>query len=464
MKSDNKYKITKNEQEKLNILKLQSQNIGKIETQTNTLIKNTDISIKSSEALLQKLDIETKSVTSNKKEVLSIRKKLELRSWDEILLESEQNLDSPALMQDVLTIDEINRIEKKLVGFNSDFKSIYKLDKIDWAICGVAGILASLVDVFLIQMPKHPGYLGGKASNGGSLSNWIKEKVNGHFPPGEITKLERENWVPYDAPNSSKLKIPIDGLYPKTHRFQSLGHDPILGFIFGVKDLLQGTFTAIDKNGVLISQTIPNIKDQSILGMNLFGAIARVFGHMKSDFTPMGLPVPIMPLFQYLQFGNIGKHKHTIGEVSRIMYREGYNFSHFLAMSISPLLIEVIVRICYFAKKQYEGYSFTEAIPFNIPTQKKKPKLQTMLFASHLIATGANAGKVAITQNPLSINYSQWIAFFRYAFPQLKWIIYEKENKRFNYVQKKIDTEWALVDKELIKTWDMVSEQQIYLS
>lgn len=38
----------------------------------------------------------------------------------------------------------------------------------------------------------------------------------------------------------------------KNHRVYSLGHDPsILGLIWGIKDIVSGTFSYIDKNGVL---------------------------------------------------------------------------------------------------------------------------------------------------------------------------------------------------------------------
>jgi hypothetical protein len=105
-----------------------------------------------------------------------------------------------------------------------------------------------------------------------------------------------------------------------------------------------------------------------------------------------------MPLFQFLQFGQVGAHEHTIGEVARIMYRSGYDFRHFVAMSISTLLIEVMVRLGYFAKRLYEGYAFTEAIPVDLPGHGRRPKLQTMLFSAHLIATAANAGKVLLVR------------------------------------------------------------------
>jgi hypothetical protein len=42
--------------------------------------------------------------------------------------------------------------------------------------------------------------------------------------------------VPYDVQT-------MDGMFPRSHRFKSLGHDPVLGFVFGVLDILRGTVT-----------------------------------------------------------------------------------------------------------------------------------------------------------------------------------------------------------------------------
>ena len=110
-------------------------------------------------------------------------------------------------------------------------------------------------------------------------------------------------------------------------------------------DILKGQFTAIDKHGKLIVQAV-DISGRDTVGMNISEAIARVIGHMKPDIaTPPGLPAPLMPLLQFLQVGSIGKGGYTIGDFSRIIYRQGYDFSRFIAMSIPVLLIEVIVRI-----------------------------------------------------------------------------------------------------------------------
>ena len=288
--------------------------------------------------------------------------------------------------------------------------------------------------------------------------------MNSAISPTEIKRLEAEFWTPYDPSTSINLPQRVAGLGPGTHRFQSLGHDPVLGFLFGVKDILQGTFTAIDKTGRLIVQPVP-LADPTLLTMNLFDAIGRVFGHLQSDIaTPAGLPAPLMPLFQFLQFGSIGKHGYTFGEISRIMYRSHYDLRHFLAMSVAPLMIEVIVRLCYFAKRMVEGHGIAEAVPFDLSANECKPKLRTMLFCAHLMATAANAGKVALLQNPLAINYSQWMAFFGYALPQVKWVLVDKESERLRYVQDTLDSGWEELDDDLAETWNKLLGEPILLS
>ncbi|HRW99874.1 MAG TPA: hypothetical protein P5280_10305 [Cyclobacteriaceae bacterium] len=245
MSSDRDYQLTEEEQKTLNVLKCQLQNLQNLNDRADDALEIVNSSIGQSEEILKKYGNEV-DPAQVQQGLLSVTRNIpKLRSWDEIVVEAENNIDSPALMTDILLPEEIQRIEQRVSLLRGEFDAVYRLDKIDWAIVGVAGILATLVDVFLIQMPKHPGFLGGSASEGGPLANWIKERVNSAFSPEEVRKLEKEYWVPYDPSHSGNLEKQVQGLGPGTHRFHSLGHDPILGFIFGVKDILAGTFTAI---------------------------------------------------------------------------------------------------------------------------------------------------------------------------------------------------------------------------
>jgi hypothetical protein len=238
------------------------------------------------------------------------------------------------------------------------------------------------------------------------------------------------------------------------NRFQYLGHDPILGFFSGVRDILRGTMTAADSSGKLIVQTVGSPDT----GMSVFSAIARQFGHLHSDIsTEAGLPAPLMPLLQFLQVGSFGEGERTIGEITRLMYAKGYDFGHFLAMSVPVILIEALVRFSYCAKRLMEGHGLAATLPLNVPGQSRQPKLQTMLFVAHLISTTANAGRVYLTQNPLAINYPQWIAFAKSSVQQAKWVLFEKEAERLAYLQGHIDQDWAALNRDLSEWWSKAS-------
>ena len=57
-----------------------------------------------------------------------------------------------------------------------------------------------------------------------------------------------------------------------------------------------------------------------------------------------------------------------------------------------------------------------------------------MLFIGHSAATVANAGKVYFMKDPMVINYPQWMAFAKYSYQQLKWVLLHKANARDAYV------------------------------
>lgn len=389
------------------------------------------------------------------------KKKIKTRSILEITAEADSAIPGEVSITDLLSDREIIGVETHIMCIRDKFNLLHKLDPLDYGIAGIAGTLAALVDIFLVRIPSTKGLLGGSGTHGGPLSDFFRDHLKSNFSPEEIRDLERNNWVPYDASTSENLAEKIEGLGPRSHRFQSLGHDPLLGFIFGVKDIMCGTMTAIDTNGKLIVQAIPGAPS----GMNIFEAIIRQIGHLKSDVgTNAGLPVPFMPLLQMMQIGSFGKRGRTIGRLTRTMYAQGYDFGHFLAMSVPVLLIEVLVRTFYFMKRLHEGYSFMESIPFNIPGQPSKPKLQTMLFIAHTLATAANAGKVAITENPLSINFPQWIWFAKSALQQLKWVVWAKEYERHACVQKQLDTDWGRINDSLLIEWSVENSPEIQLN
>jgi hypothetical protein len=447
--------VTSSDKEFLSVLKKQQGKVESLQDRHAMAEAQLEDTIRSAEELARQQDI----IFPVRDCSLSLQQhssssQLVMRPWTDILSEATASAAGTEIsICDLLSIDEIACVEDRIAQLSGDFDSFHRLDSLDWSISGVSGLLAALVDILFIKSPKLPSFINTPGAEGGPLSNWIRERINSTISPSELRQLEQYNWVPFDPTNSKGLDVPVDGLSASVHRFRSLGHDPILGFLFGVVDILRGTFTAIDGNGHLIVQAV-DIAGRDIAGMNLFDAITRLVGHLKSDITTSaGLPAPLMPLLQFCQFGKFGSSEMTVGELATVMYRSGYDFRHFVTMSISPLMIDVFVRLFYFIKRMHEGHSIEESIPFNLPGHRK-PKLQTMLFSAHLLSTAANAGKVAITQNPFAINYPQWLAFFTYTYQQLKWTLYEKEDERFKFVQTHIDEGWENLAKGLSSKWN----------
>ena len=378
-------------------------------------------------------------------------------TWEELCNQAEQEVGSTTDLESLFTYEELRMNQAALRALNADYNNIHKLDKIDITICAAAGILGAVIDILLVGIPqKTPEGLKGEP-----LSNYVRDWFNQRFPEKEMEKLanSKVSKVSFDAQDNRHTTEYVTGLSAYYHRLLSLGHDPILGLIFGVYDILNGKMTTIDKTGKIVSQVMENYADRK--ESDIFAAIAKQIIHFKSDITTsMGLPAPLMALFNLLQFGSIGEEEQTIAEIVQGMYYEGYDFVHFCSMSIPTMIIEVIIRLGYGIKRIKEGNSIKNSIPFSL-NREKHPKLSTMLFIGHSAATAVNAGKVYFTKNPMAINYPQWVAFAKYSYKQLKWVLLEKPELRDAYVRGIIAEELNEVYAEIDKSFAEMSEEYI---
>lgn len=365
---------------------------------------------------------------------LSFQADLVVPTWEELSSEAIEQISTKIELEDLFSEDELRLNSLTIKELNKQYNEIHRLDELDILIAVSAGLLASAVDILLVGVPEKTS-CGLKA---GSLSNYIRDAFDKKFPPDEIEKLanSKVSKVPFDAQDNRNTTINIGGLSAYYHRLLSLGHDPLLGFVFGVADILTGHMTTIDKTGKVVSQVMECYADRT--EMNIFSALVKQLSHLKSDVTTsMGLPAPLMGLFNLLQFGSIGEYEQTIADIVQGMYFEGYDFIHFCSMSVSAIIIEVVVRIGYAVKRIKEGSNLKDAIPFD-SNHTEKPKLGTMLFAANAIAAAVNAGKSAFTKSPLSINYPQWIAFAKYSFQQARWILFTNPELRDQYIREAI--------------------------
>jgi hypothetical protein len=450
-----RYKYSKSEQEINDVLKFQSNELNEIKNELPS-IDEIDRRIQESEDLLRMLGHTEMPIVPN---VTETKRVIAVPSWEDLHAEAVLNVGTGNNLESLFTEEELKRNQQEILRLNAEFNQLHKLDKYDVAICASAGILSGTIDLLLVGIPqKTPDGL-----KGGPLSNYVREWFDKKFPEVEMEKLanSKVSKVSYDAQDNRNTTEYVQGLSAYYHRLLSLGHDPLLGLLFGVMDILTGRMTTIDKTGKIVSQVMENYADRK--ESDVFAAIAKQIIHFKSDITTsMGLPAPMMALFNLLQFGSIGEEEQTIAEIVQGMYFEGYDFIHFCSMSIPVMITEVVIRVGYGLKQIKEGNTIKESIPFSL-NREKHPKLGTMLFIGHSASTAINTGKVYFTKNPMAINYPQWIAFAKYSYSQLKWVLIEKPELRDAYVSGKINEELKEVYDEVNRTFDEFTKDKIVI-
>lgn len=361
------------------------------------------------------------------------------------------NINLDKLYDLSLSEDEINNFHKENIQESNKITDLYELDKFEQYSVYLVGLIAGAVDAFLVTdariLKNSKGITirkDGKSihlKDSGYLNNVVDKRIKNIYSPTEIKNLENKYWVPYDPSTSKNLEIPIEGLNPKTHRINSLGHDPILGFFYGVRDILNGTFTAINNDGQTIIQQRTNI----INPYSIFEAIAIQFGHLCSDIsTPASLPIPFMSQLMKLK-GNTDVNGLSYPMLIKAMYLKGYNLNHFAAMGIPSLIIEILIRLIYFVYQLSKGKSFKDSLPFN------SPKIDRMLFRSSLIASACNGVKLYATSgNIYAYNPHLYGQMMKYGFKEFKrWITNEVEVKRHKYIFELYNRNIKEIDDEI---------------
>jgi hypothetical protein len=186
--------------------------------------------------------------------------------------------------------------------------------------------------------------------------------------------------VPFDAPTTAATDGRVIGMRPATHRLQSFGHDPLLGFLVGMADLMHGTGTYVDKAGKIVQ--VATVADP----VDLATAMLTQVRHLLSDVsTPMGLPPP---LFSLLQVGQV-RSPFALGpsgvkvpwtDVARYMYVHGYDLRHFFVSGIVPGVVKATIT----------GYWLLDGLAtrgLHADRTGDRAKLTSMLLVGHTIAS-----------------------------------------------------------------------------
>lgn len=451
---DSKYSYSPSEIELNKVLKKQKDDLDTLNTdlKQNLMVQANDID--NSTSLLNDLgySCEIDSIEKDLTVVVNNTPIL-VNSWEKVLDDANKLYSDNVILEDIFTDEEIESNSNYMMLLRNEFYELNKLDKWDFAVAGITGTIAALLDYFLVTKVN---LKSGEVAPG-SLKSGVEKLWDKVLPQDKVTQLEKKFKVPFDiSTNTSKISQEVLGLNPKTHRFQSLGHDPLLGFIFGVKDLLKGELTALDGNGRFIIQNVNGAQTT-----NFINAVITEFGHLLSDVNAnsktgmkLSIPAPFTPLLQMLQFGSIKYNENTysVADLSKKMYYDGFNFNHFLGMSIPVLVIHIIIQL----------YATLRNI-FSDSYIKNKHKTDIMIFTANSILCAENIGKLVITKNPFAINYISWADTARYSIKVMKYVMIDYKIEQLAYVQKIIDQQLDETYTIVNNTWNKVLNERQFL-
>lgn len=199
--------------------------------------------------------------------------------------------------------------------------------------------------------------------------------------------------VPYDAFATSS-HVSDTGLSGSTHRYRTLGHDPMLGWIFGTANIMTNSLTKTDLETYQVNmQTFTLVRHYPLgvagmlekaveYGSNdpklIASAVARQAIHLGSDyFTKQGLPVPVIATVN----NSLAKDMLTKWNIDAYSITRGASLSVFINTLIS------LIHGLFFA-----GGSDIDRKLYEVRTRK-------ILSYSNLVATSSNIAVVAVTKD-----------------------------------------------------------------
>lgn len=370
-------------------------------------------------------------------EEMSVYRELDKTDIRKVYAEAEDRY-SNATVNDILNENDRIETNRRIESHIADFNKRYGLDAWDYAIALGCGTFAAMLDLFCVKAPLKPTADFTKQVDG-IFNRWVQDGFNKLIPQDLSKKLSIENTI--GGADVSRMDFLIDApkkvINPYNHRLRELSHDPILGFFFGIRDMMNGTCTVIHEGSIITMNTTAAPVAGTIKDL-----IIRMFKHLVSDVNAMsqhgnrgmGLPAPFMGLLRMFNF-KVGDS--TFDRQIEDMYVNGYDFRQFVATSIPLAIMEVLLRVFYVAKQMKVNEApFGESMMDTMPL-KLNPRFRIMLAMAYGTVAGVNAGKVYVTHNLMNANYAAWMGFAWNTFHALKWALFQREWKLWDMVEKK---------------------------
>ena len=255
-------------------------------------------------------------------------------------------------------INVLNNAESILIRLDETFEQKTSLTKIDVSILMLATVL-QLVRIYMLPQyqEKFPDE-NRLEHNDGIIKDMEREEIEDYKKKHKNWKSKKSekgyrSWheiaftikVPYDATRHSGTGFHDRNMHGGMHRVKTLGHDPILGWVFGVANIISDTITICPEYNLGEKKIrIPYVESYTVdMGSNfwwkerlatwdvfnkciesigedkhrLYAALFSQGLHLTSDqYTKLGLPVPFLSLID--------------SDKAYEIYKDGYDYLDYL--------------------------------------------------------------------------------------------------------------------------------------
>lgn len=214
------------------------------------------------------------------------------------------------------------------------------------------------------------------------------------------------NPVPFDANMGAAQYDALSGFGALGHRGATIGHDPVLGLIWGTANIATSTltnwrmesfhittgtvgnavgnhdiFSARAKTPLVLSYTADKLFNQGIEGKKIIGvSVAKEIMHLKSDlYSKDSLPLPVISAISPVMAGDLAKRGFDMANAVMVGKQATYS-----------CLINTLVAIIH-------GFFYDEATEFSRSTYEVRTR--KILSYSNALASTSNVIAAACTQD-----------------------------------------------------------------
>lgn len=451
-----RYNYTDNEKDLLKVFKMNQDESFSLDKGFSNLLNKADSAISSSEELLQPLEctLPQKKIHQDCEPKLSAQIK-DVPPYESLVQKANRQIQSDVEFEDLLSETEFREAYSRLESINKEFSAKTSIaNKTDLIFLGIATALQTAKSLLFDVVAKNFDY-GNSFNPEARLNHNDKSIEQEHRAANDKFKAKHEKhrhgyWMdilyqtpPYDITKGSPaIGKNMEG---KLHRIHTLGHDPVLGWIFGVANILTDTITfenfqtncVIRKPSMLITPekiSVPVLLNESFKMvksdyLNLPAAVFAQAAHLKFDvFTKTGLPVPVLETFN--------------ADFASTLYKSNYDalcFSRDLKIVSASAGISILIDTIIALVHGLFNENKTGKKLYEVRTRK-------ILLISNSIASASKVIQTAITKNPKGLDIGGLFVTIFHLLTDIRFMARIKEEFTENELNKDLMQELKRLD------------------